>query len=101
MSKRITIDHDPEATFMYMLRLPDSAEDIFNENTTVSAAIEVPTEHGVNLFPATAEWEGCSRTRIRVNAGSLLGMISAKLVVKIVHEGNTFTTDAVNIRMVN
>ena len=98
---KVYIDHDPNASFMYMVRLPDSAEDIFNENTEVSASIEVPVDGGVNYYPAMADWEGCSRTRIRVNAGTLLGVISAKLLIKIVHEGNTFTTDAINIRMVN
>ena len=99
---RIVIDHDPNATFMYMLRLPDEADSIFDDTTTVTAELEVPTlEGGVNYLPAQAEWEGCGRTRIRLNAGTMLGANSARIIVKIVHNGNTFTTDTINVRMVN
>ena len=99
---KVYIDHDPNATFMYLVRLPDTAEDVFDDTTTVTASLEVPTaEGGVNYLPALAEWEGTSRTRIRVNAGTLLGAISARMIIKIVHNGDTFTTDTLNIRMVN
>ena len=99
---RVTVDHDPNATFMYMLRLPDEADSLFDDTSEVSATLEVPTpEGGVNYLPAQAEWEGCGRTRIRLNAGTMLGAISGKVTVKIVHKGNTYTTDTIHIRMVN
>ncbi|AMD43471.1 hypothetical protein ZC03_094 [Pseudomonas phage ZC03] len=98
--KKVYIDHDPEATFLYVLRLPDIAGSIFDETSEVSAVIEVPVTSGINQLTAQAEWTGNCRTRIKVNGGSLLGATSARLLVKIVHEGVTYTTDPVNIRMV-
>lgn len=98
--KKVFIDHDPEATFLYVLRLPDIAGSIFDETTQISAVIEVPVSSGINQLDAQAEWSGNCRTRIKVNGGSLLGATSARLLVKIVHEGITYTTDPVNIRMV-
>ena len=101
MSK-IYIDHDPNATFMYLVRLPDIAEDVFDNTTTVTASLEIPTPEGdVNYLPAIAEWESVGRTRIRVNAGTMLGAASARLIIKIVHNDLTYTTDTLNIRMVN
>lgn len=100
MSKRITIDHDPEATFLYVLRLPDIAGSLFDETTQLSAVIEVPVTSGINQLDAQVEWSGSCRTRIKVNGGSLLGATSARLLVKFVHEDVTYTTDPVNIRMV-
>jgi len=98
--KKVFIDHDPEATFLYVLRLPDIAGSLFDETTEISAVIEVPVTSGINRLTAIAEWSGNCRTRIKVNGGSLLGATSARLLIKIVHEGITYTTDPVNIRMV-
>lgn len=98
--KKVFIDHDPEATFLYVLRLPDIADSLFDETTQISAVIEVPVTSGINQFDVQAEWSGNCRTKIKVNAGSLLGATSARLLIKIVHEGVTYTTDPVNIRMV-
>ena len=98
--KKVFIDHDPEATFLYVLRLPDIAGSLFDETTEISAVIEVPVTSGINQLTAFAEWSGNCRTRIKVNGGSLLGATSARLLIKIVHEGITYITDPVNIRMV-
>lgn len=98
--KKVFIDHDPEATFLYVLRLPEIAETIFDETTQLSAVIEVPVTSGINQLEAQVEWTGNCRSRIKVNGGSLLGATSARLLLKIIHEGVTYTTDPVNIRMV-
>lgn len=100
MAKKIEIEHDPEATFLYVLRLPDIAEEIFDEETSVSAVIEIPTQLGVNQLDTETEWTGNCRTRIKVNGGSLLGASSARLLVKIVDDGITYTTDPIYIKMV-
>lgn len=100
MSKRITIDHDPEATFLYVLRLPDIAGTLFDDTTQLSGVIEVPVTGGINQLDAQVEWSGTCRNRIKVNGGSLLGAASARLLIKIVHGDITYTTDPVNIRMV-
>ena len=100
MRKKITIEHDPEATFLYVLRLPDVASTLFNEDTVLSATIEVPVDNGINILDTITEWSGLCRTRIKVNGGSLLGAPSARLLVKMVHEGITYTTDPVHIKMV-
>ena len=98
--KKIYVDHDPEATFLYVLRLPDVAGSLFDETSEVSAVIEVPVASGINQLSTVTEWSGICRTRIKVNGGSLLGATSARLLVKIVQGGITYTTDPVNIRMV-
>lgn len=100
MRKRITIDHDPEATFLCILRLPDIADAVFNETAVVSASIEIPVEGGYNRLSTVTEWDSTCKTRIKVNGGSLLGAPSARLLVKIVQDGITYTTDPVHIRMV-
>lgn len=100
MSKKIYIDHDPEATFLYVLRLPDAAEAIFNENALLSTVIEIPTDKGIQTLDAQVEWTGNCRTRIKINGGSLLGASSARVLVKIQQEGITYTTDPIYIRMV-
>ena len=97
---KIEIEHDPEATFLYVIRLPDAAEAIFDNTTTVSAKIEIPTNVGVNQLDTITEWTGNCRTRIKINGGSLLGAPSARVLVKIVHQGITYTTDPINIKMV-
>ena len=98
--KKIMIDHDPEATFKYVIRLPDTAEKIFDETSTVSATLELPVSNGIQRLAAIAEWDSNCRTRIVVNGGSLLGASSARLLVKIVHNNITYTTDPINIRMI-
>lgn len=98
--KKVFVDHDPEATFLYVLRLPDIAGTLFDETTQLSAVIEVPVTSGINQLNAQIEWSGTCRTRLKINGGSLLGATSARLLIKIVHEGITYTTDPVNIRMV-
>ena len=100
MSKKIYIDHDPEATFLYVLRLPDAAETIFNDSAELSAVIEIPTDRGVQILQSIAEWTGNCKTRIKVNGGTLLGASSARVLIKIQQEGITYTTDPIYIRMV-
>lgn len=100
MSKKVIIEHDPEATFLYICRLPDIAETLFDATTTVSAIIEVPVQQGVNQLDTVTEWAGTCFNRIRINGGSLLGATSARVLIKIVHNGITYTTDPINIKMV-
>ena len=50
--KKVFVDHDPEATFLYVLRLPDIAGSLFNETTQLSAVIEVPVTSGINQLNA-------------------------------------------------
>lgn len=100
MRKKITIDHDPEATFLYIIRLPDVAGTLFTDDAVVSATIEVPVDSGYNQLATVTEWSGACKTRIKVNGGSLLGASSARLLVKIKQDGVTYTTDPIHIKMV-
>lgn len=100
MRKKITIEHDPEATFLYVIKLPDTAYTLFTDTAEVSATIEIPVDSGYNQLSTITEWLGACKTRIRVNGGSLLGATSARLLVKIKQDGITFTTDPIYIKMV-
>lgn len=100
MRKKITIEHDPEATFLYAIKLPDSAYTLFTDTAEVSATIEIPVDSGYNQLSTVTEWLGACKTRIRVNGGSLLGASSARLLVKIKQDGITYTTDPIHIKMV-
>lgn len=100
MRKKITVDHDPEATFLYIFRIPDVAEEIFDETSELSAVIEVPVRQGINQLDVDAEWAGACYTRIKINGGTLLGASSARVLIKIVHGGVTYTTDPIHVRMV-
>jgi hypothetical protein len=100
MRKKITIDHDPEATFLYIIRLPDVADVLFTDDAVVSATIEVPVDSGYNQLTTNTEWLDNGKTRIKVNGGSLLGAPSARLLVKIKQYGVTYTTDPIHIKMV-
>lgn len=100
MRKKITIDHDPEATFLYVIKLPDVAETLFTDAAEVSATIEVPGDSGYIQLATITEWSSVCKTRIKVNGGSLLGASSARLLVKITQDGITYTTDPIHIKMV-
>lgn len=100
MRKKITIDHDPEATFLYVIKLPDVAETLFTDAAEVSATIEVPGDSGYIQLATITGWSSVCKTRIKVNGGSLLGASSARLLVKIAQDGVTYTTDPIHIRMV-
>ena len=56
MRKKITIEHDPEATFLYVIRLPDVADTLFTDAAVVSATIEVPADSGYNQLTTITEW---------------------------------------------
>lgn len=100
MRKKITIAHDPEATFLYVIKLPDVAGTMFTDAAEVSATIEIPVGTGYNQLSTITEWSGACKTRIKVNGGSLLGASSARLLVKIKQDGTTYTTDPIHIQMV-
>lgn len=100
MKRPVVVEHNAEATFLYVLRLPDEADCVFDETSVLSGMLEVPTALGITNLDVQTEWTGAGFTRIKVNAGSLLGATAARILIKIVHDGITYTTDPIQIKMV-
>lgn len=100
MKRPVVVEHNAEATFLYVLRLPDEADSVFNETSVLSGMMEVPNALGISTLDVLTEWTGPGYTRIKVNAGSLLGATAARILIKIVHDGITYTTDPIQIKMV-
>ena len=100
MKRPVVVEHNAEATFLYVLRLPDEADSVFDKTSVLSGTMEVPNALGITTLEIQTEWTGPGYTRIKVNAGSLLGATAARILIKIVHDGITYTTDPIQIKMV-